>query len=428
MIRYRIDLDSVNREDFNVDERFIENFGPVYLVVPKKSKHVWKADELHLRSLLCRPDGTIVSSGFPKFRNFGEDEETDQRVISCVEGPEIVMIPEKMDGSFIIRSVLMGLDGKPFVHLRTRGSHNLGDFYEPVMEVVRQSDPDFMVPFSDSECLGFEFTSPDNKIILDYEKPALTLLGAMFHYEDRPPVFGLADKESNESWADMLGVNSLKFHSFEGSMKDIVDDIRDWKDSEGVVMWCHTGEEHLQKIDGAEVYSSDVILVKVKSYDYLRKHSLRYYFNEKKLMQLCYAGNIENLDDLRDALYSFGIDWETVMTFRPDFELLMSAKKKRKSEILNVVERFLESGITSLSERKDVAISTKKWCESLGLEHFFSVCMAAATGNKESFDRFVDSYSLGIKVGQLKEFKKSGKALFEGVAPFVEEINKRFEQ
>ena len=82
---YRIDLSTIDRETFNVESRVISGYGSVILVAPKKVKHVWRDDELHLRSLICDPDGTIISSGFPKFMNYGEREDLDAITENLIE-------------------------------------------------------------------------------------------------------------------------------------------------------------------------------------------------------------------------------------------------------------------------------------------------------------------------------------------------------
>jgi hypothetical protein len=67
-----ISLEHINTNDFSVTERVHPQLGDVVLIRPKPGKHFWELDELHLRSVLCRPDGKIICSGFPKFMNYGE--------------------------------------------------------------------------------------------------------------------------------------------------------------------------------------------------------------------------------------------------------------------------------------------------------------------------------------------------------------------
>src|SRR5262245_13940787 len=122
----RIDLAGIDREQFSVSER-----NGRFLITPLKSKHVWAESELHLRSLLVNADGDVLSSGFPKFVNYGENKEHD-KTFRLSLGYGTVAFHEKLDGTLII---LDFIDGKP--HFRTRGSHDLGAFEEPVMRCIQ---------------------------------------------------------------------------------------------------------------------------------------------------------------------------------------------------------------------------------------------------------------------------------------------------
>ena len=72
-----INISEINLENFYVNHREIDGIGPVVLVIPRKDFFDWDLDSLHLRSVLCRPDGEVISAGFPKFFNFGEKESHD---------------------------------------------------------------------------------------------------------------------------------------------------------------------------------------------------------------------------------------------------------------------------------------------------------------------------------------------------------------
>ncbi len=159
-----INFDEINRDEFQISKRFLKEIGEVILITPSFEKHKWTPSELHLRSLLCTPDGKICSSGFQKFKNLGEDPEVDLLVKqSILEGKS--WFTSKMDGSLVIRSVINGK-----VHFRTRGSHTLGEgFIGPIMKMVQERYPKLLDPNLDARySILFEYTSPENKIVVDY--------------------------------------------------------------------------------------------------------------------------------------------------------------------------------------------------------------------------------------------------------------------
>ena len=56
-----IKLEEIDQTQFRVSSRIHDILGEVIIVVPGYGKHKWKDEELHLRSLMCAPDGTILS-------------------------------------------------------------------------------------------------------------------------------------------------------------------------------------------------------------------------------------------------------------------------------------------------------------------------------------------------------------------------------
>jgi len=123
------------------------------------------------RGLIFDLDGNIMSRPFHKFFNVNEREETQSYVIDLAQDHVIM---EKMDGS-MIRPLLV--DG--YLRLATK----MG-----VTTVAMQAE-EFLVTQSteklawlrkcveDSVTPLFEWISPDNQIVLDYNEPELVYLG-----------------------------------------------------------------------------------------------------------------------------------------------------------------------------------------------------------------------------------------------------------
>jgi len=170
----RTDLAAIDRTFFFVRTISHPELGALVQIAPQKNKHRWSADELHLRSLLTRPDGRIVSSGFPKFLNVGEDAATDAITAAAISSGR-AWFTDKLDGSLIIRDVIDGV-----VLLRTRGSAEVsGERGDRLHALVAQSHPTLLDPtVLPGRSLLFEFTSdhPDDRIIIRYDTTSLTAL------------------------------------------------------------------------------------------------------------------------------------------------------------------------------------------------------------------------------------------------------------
>jgi hypothetical protein len=223
---------------------------------------------------------------------------------------ENCFIPEKLDGSLIVRTVI---DGK--VHFRTRGSHELfgGDeehdsinYYQEVNSLVaskypRLNDPTF---YSETSML-FEFVSPKNRIIIKYEEPALYFLAVTSYVGNEVKVY--ASEQLCNFMHKETGVPIPKFFTVKKDVNEVIAQIRTLSGMEGVVLWC-------PKPDGS------VHLSKIKAIDYLRLHSLRYHITAGAIQSLIYSYSLDSLEKCSTLLESKGFDFETIQI------LTMSAK------------------------------------------------------------------------------------------------------
>lgn len=378
----RIDLDSIDRSDFAVIEGEIPVTGRVVLIRPHKRKQAWSDADRHLRSLLCRPTGEVVSSGFPKFHNVGEDPALDA-ITSAAVASGAAHFTEKIDGSLIIRDVI---DGR--VHFRTRGNVDLGDFGPLVMPLARERYPALLDP-----CRGIgagilmEFTHPETTVILRYPDPSLTALGLVSHRGDSLAVWG--DTGDIDRLRHEFGIPGPRIHKMPldvGAAREIV---AGWRDSEGVVAWCPVrGGYHLAKL---------------KADRYLRLHALRFSTSPERLHRLCVRRDLRSLDALRAAAEGAGMDWEVFAFLAPDFEAFC----ERRAEVEERARRFCEAidreGIRDLPTRGEVARAlqdmTGPGAEWRGLFH---LGIAHATGETVKAREYVNAAVLGVSATQYR--------------------------
>jgi hypothetical protein len=150
----------------------------VWLIQPCHIGVKWTQANKHLRSVVVNEDGEIVSMGFSKFTNYGENPEhfpTPDSLKGCV-------CMEKIDGSLLIVSKYKG----KFI-LRTRGTvdaSKLDNGYE--LEYFKQKYVKVFEFFSEFEywnfSLLFEWTTPNNRIVIRYgDEPEFSLVGGINH-------------------------------------------------------------------------------------------------------------------------------------------------------------------------------------------------------------------------------------------------------
>jgi len=119
------------------------------------------------RGLIFYPDGRIMSRPFHKFFNIGEREETQLHNIDWSR-PHTIM--EKMDGSMI-----RPLDVNGWFKLGTKmGVTDVSEQAEKIMTGGQRSWMDIMMKQGVTPL--FEFVSPENRIVVEYDKAELVLL------------------------------------------------------------------------------------------------------------------------------------------------------------------------------------------------------------------------------------------------------------
>lgn len=394
----KVNLASLNEKEYIVSFRDLFDSSAVVLVCPTKGKHKWEEEELHLRSLLCSPDGEIISSGFPKFFNYGENKDIDNYLTKAISDGR-VSYTEKMDGSLVIRDVIGGK-----VNFRTRGSHNLGSFEEVILTLIKDKyplllDPDFGSAVHWS--MLFEYVSPDNKIIVSYAKPELYFLGVMvLFYGDRKPRFYPAF--TLEKLAERMQVPIPTTHKLGFDIKSVLSKVGEWEGSEGIVV-------NVLDEDGDTYH-----LVKIKSKEYIKLHSLRYHLSESKIEQICWAGDIQSEDSLRLYLANLGLDWEATSFVIPIVKNYLEKRRQREADISKFLNDLEIEGLTRLTEKREIALALKElWDDDT---KFFTMGIWYLSGNMSRFEDTKWSYLIDIPVKSVADYLKEGRMILASYA------------
>lgn len=359
----KIDLNLVNKELFDVSKRVIDNLGEFYLIQPNEFSVKWTKENLHLRSVMCDMDGEIVSSGFPKFFNYGENVDSDLILSSALLSGQKPSISIKEDGSLIIRDVINGV-----VHFRTRGNHDLGDFYKDVMALIRKKyrsllDPEIGV----HQSILFEYTSSSNKIIVSYDEPGLTYLATM-HRGCKP----LPEIIFNNPFNDIDNAKRFDFNQL--SIDKLVGIIRDKKDMEGVIVCVVNPNDGLYH------------LTKLKSLWYLMLHSMKYSLGKNRVLELCVKLDLESNAD--EKLTAFGLDFEAIDIIRPYIDDY-TKQHADISQILHLmIGELCNAGIYNLQSRKEKAQLISKL--PIKYKEYLPYAFSWLNNDKKNMEYFVD--------------------------------------
>ncbi|MEL6343029.1 MAG: RNA ligase [Myxococcota bacterium] len=391
----KISLNDIDREMFFVRPSVEPRLGELVQISPRMGKHRWTSDELHLRSLLCRPDGTVISTGFPKFFNFGEDQTHDRLTREAVERG-VAWFTEKMDGSLLIRDVIDGV-----AHVRTRGSANLPDnpLGHRIQQLITRQYPALLDPaVLPGRSLLFEYTSnhPDDRIIVRYPEQKLTALGWM----DVDTLCFSGTSRSLDEMAKATGAAAVKRYPLPTSMDAVLADVRGWGDREGIVV-------RSPLIDG------NTLLIKIKALRYLKSHMVRYHFSPQRMARFCWAADIRDIATLRQEFFTRGIDWEVLEFLRADFEAYQASLASAEAAVASFLDAVAEEGLLGrpmaevVGALRALGQSQPSWSRlfALGAEaikHGPDAAEVAATP-------FVGALVLGAKVQYARALRADGE-------------------
>jgi RNA ligase len=248
------------REEFLVMEK--EGYTVIKYAVAFEDTFQWDSNDpvgsairRECRGITFDAEGNLICRKFHKFFNVGEKEETQLNKINLYE-PHIVL--EKLDGSCVIPQP--SLDG--FVLTTKSGvtdiSHQAEEFISDKPHYAK-----FIHSMFDGKLTPiFEWVSRKNRIVVDYENDNL-ILTAIRNTEmgNYLPYFNMLDLAEHWNIPVVQAVDGLAVQNIELFVKQ----IREWEDSEGVVLRFDTGH-----------------MVKIKSDQYVLRHKTKDAINQEK--------------------------------------------------------------------------------------------------------------------------------------------------
>lgn len=298
-----------------------------YLIIPEIMAK-WNKFNLHFRSLIVRQnDLEVLSSGWPKFCNYGEKPDAYPDPLSYKDWT----ITEKMDGSLVICDSIDGV-----FNMRTRGTPsyisqaNAPDFdllpvmYPKVVEYLRDHP---------NISLLWEIVTPNNVIVVWSETVTFTLLGAV----DKDTLKPLPQAKVDEI-AKFIDAPQPKVYTFK-NIEELKESVEKWEGKEGVVL----------------AYNKNLNRVKFKGAWYLLRHRLKSELSsESNFIDLYVAEGMPTYDEFYKILEGV-TDFETAVQFRGRISKAVDAGKEVK-RILEHMDEFVKE-IRNFPSRKEQALA-----------------------------------------------------------------------
>lgn len=222
---------------------------------------------IECRGIKFAPNGSVLARPLHKFRNVGETPELQPHVLDFRQ-PHIIM--DKLDGSMIHPAIVGGevvfMTRMGRTDVARKAERHLDD---RLADWCRKMAKHGTTPI-------FEWTAPDNRIVVRYDESSLTLLAV------RENVSG--EYLAHSEIAD-LGIPAVKTHSpRHTSAADFLAYARAIQGAEGFVVRFDNG-----------------LWVKVKGDDYVLKHKAKdSILQEKNILALVLNGGLDDVLPLLD--------------------------------------------------------------------------------------------------------------------------------
>jgi len=311
-----------------------------WIFIFAKIKYEWSKKELPYRSIIVDTKGNIISSGWPKFFNYGGSkysEEIDRVFSNAIQNksPNLIFT-HKYDGTLIIRSVIGGQ-----VIFRTRGTVFGRQFGEAAREIAENKYPQLLnVDYFPDISLLFEYIGPDNRVVVEYESSDLVLIGAIKHRNLTPITW--SELEQIDSSLNLAETHSLQ----DKTLEEINDFLSNYPNLiEGLVV----------RINGQ--------LTKIKTEDYLRLHRLKSEITYDRVVDLIQANNIIKWQELELLLQylQWDVEWfSQVKEYFNMYEEKMFISQQVVEEAEKFADKIIDTKISDDKARKaDFAMKIK---------------------------------------------------------------------
>jgi hypothetical protein len=296
----------------------------VYLTIPRANS-IWSNETLIFRSSIWDKDGNLISASFKKFFNWEEQPNIDPKPYS-LSGCQLI---EKIDGATLIVS-----NFKDTLLTRTRQiidfSFNKTEFYKNLDELTHFKKVYPNVFKIDSTCSYiYEWVSPKNQIILNYDVPDIYLIGIIRHSD-----YSMFSQDELDKHAQYLGVKRPKVFKF-STILEMMEAVKKFKGVEGICVYYNHGQQ----------------IRKVKATEYLMLHHFKSDLRLENVLDLYLMYDRPNYKDFIERITQ-EFDWECLQYIQ-GFASKVCDTSTEVNQIIDSMKKFADS-VRNLS-RKEAA-------------------------------------------------------------------------
>lgn len=299
-----------------------------YLITPRVEAK-WNTNNLFYRSLITDKEGNVLSSGFPKFFNYGEKP-------SCYPNPENFndwKYEDKIDGSLLIADYANGR-----FSMRTRGTtsyisqENSKDFellpkkYPKLVDFLRENP---------HISLLFEIVTPNNVIVVRPQQIEFYFIGAI----NKNGMRVVSSPDLVDIWRKIGQMPTPQSYNFldTNNLSKIAETIKNWKGKEGIVISYNNGQNR----------------VKLKSDWYLFCHRVKSRLNsQNNLIEYYIDSEMPFYEDFYKTIET-DFDFEIASQLKDEIEKICIVGESCKKYIDNILEMIHD--IRKVESRKEQA-------------------------------------------------------------------------
>jgi hypothetical protein len=232
-------LETLAKEKFSIVEGRIAG-DKVYLIYKRDPGATWSPETIKYRSSIWNEQMQPVSLGFKKFFNLGEEKRSllfkdpsDSSLMAA--GAKIV---EKIDGSCLIVSKY-----KKELIVRTRQSFDASNHFRSGGEIphLKTKYPKVFnnhILDAESHSLLFEWTTPSNRIVVDYGQISeIRLIGAVNHKD-----YSYMTQEELDELGKILEVKRPSYLNIT-SIEQLLDNVKHLTKAEGYCVYFNGGQD-----------------------------------------------------------------------------------------------------------------------------------------------------------------------------------------
>ena len=319
----KIDIEKVDLTQFMVHEHFL-NGEIVHLIQPQHIGTKWRQDNKHMRSVVVNYAGEVISAGFPKFTNWGENPDhfpVPNSLKHCT-------VVEKLDGSLLIVSKYNG----QYV-LRTRGTvdaSTMANGFE--LELFKSTILNKLQDNNDTwgYSIIWEWLSPINKIVLSYgDEPMWKLIGFIDHTD-----YSLATQDMLDAMAKKYDLLRPEIYTFT-DISDMLQIVDKWQNKEGVCLYS----------------KNDQVIHKIKASKYLLLHHLKSELSSlEKVLDVWLEQGMPDYRTFYNYIFTT-FDFELAEQIKGTISRICDAKKEVDMIVIGMNE-FVNNRLKTLPTRK----------------------------------------------------------------------------